>query len=222
MKKTTAIFFFISILFTPGFSQERKFSFSTDASLLHSFRKDQRYWAFGQTITAQLYFSPTDAWYGWFAYYGNGRFTNRLTALATDTAAIPQAIQYLNYAAMKYQHLSTGWKHYFTGSYFAEENLSLYGYAGFGLMFGNVMNKHSISLDTSLYELPVLSGKASFKRLTIDLGLGIEKPLGGDIYAYFEGRAIVPTTEFPSRHLLVNRNAPFTGSFNTGLRLLFY
>jgi hypothetical protein len=69
--------------------------------------------------------------------------------------------------------------------------------------------------------VPVLSGKGNFKRLTLDLGLGLEFPVGGDIYLYFEGRALVPTTDYPSNFLFINNNAPFTGAVNAGLRILF-
>lgn len=47
-------------------------------------------------------------------------------------------------------------------------------------MLGTVTNVHSVAIDTALYTLPVLSGKANFKRLTFDLGLGAEFPVGGD------------------------------------------
>jgi hypothetical protein len=69
--------------------------------------------------------------------------------------------------------------------------------------------------------LPVLSGTASFKRLTFDLGLGIEKPVGADVFLYLEGRVHVPTSGYPSKHILVNNNAPLTATVNTGLRILF-
>ena len=103
----------------------------------------------------------------------------------------------------------------------AENNWNLYGYAGFGLLFGNIDNSHSITIDTASYFTPVLKGKADFKRLTFDMGLGYEKPIGGDVYFYMEGRLLLPTTEYPSPYLFIYNNAPLIGSINTGLRILF-
>ncbi len=114
-----------------------------------------------------------------------------------------------------------GWKHYLKGAYNAEEGWNLYGYAGFGLMFGVAENTHSINIDSASYVIPVLQGKDKFKRLTFDLGLGYEIPLGGDIYLYMEGRTLIPTTDYPSRYLFINENAPWFGSVNGGLRILF-
>lgn len=88
-------------------------------------------------------------------------------------------------------------------------------------MMGRIVNSHSVVIDSSVYIVPVLSGKANFKRLTLDLGLGLEFPVGGDIYLYFEGRALVPTTDYPSQYLFINKNAPFTAAANAGLRILF-
>jgi hypothetical protein len=84
-----------------------------------------------------------------------------------------------------------------------------------------VDNIHSTVLDTSVYNVPVLTGKANFKRLTADLGLGWELPVGGDIFLYAEGRAWVPTTDYPSKYIFVNNNAPLVGMLNAGIRILF-
>jgi hypothetical protein len=45
-------------------------------------------------------------------------------------------------------------------------------------------------------------------------------PVGGDIFFYGEIRAFAPTTDYPSKYLLANENAPFSGSFNLGMRIL--
>jgi hypothetical protein len=72
-----------------------------------------------------------------------------------------------------------------------------------------------------VYNVPVRIGKANFKRLTIDAGLGAEFPVGADIYFYSEGRVWIPTTDYPSKYIFVNKNAPMLGMFNIGLRVLF-
>ena len=143
------------------------------------------------------------------------------TATAKSVLTTPQQVGYTNYARIRFNHISMGWKHYLKGAYNTEDSWNLYAYAGFGLMFGIAQNIHSVSIDSAKYDIPVWSGKAKFKRLTFDLGLGYEIPVGGDIYFYMEGRALVPTTDYPSRYLFINENAPLMGSVNAGLRLLF-
>src|SRR5436190_1481643 len=71
------------------------------------------------------------------------------------------------------------------------------------------------------YALVCYYSNGHFKRLTIDLGLGWEIPLGGDIFIYSEGKAWIPTTEYPSKYLFVNNNAPLAAMISAGLRILF-
>jgi len=221
LKKQTFILFFCILFFGPAFSQKAQFSLATDISLLRSFKKEQRYWAIGQTVAGHFNFAQKDGMYVWFAYYNNGKFSNHPTATAKSTFTLPQQMDYTNDAQMGIKHISVGWKHYLKGAYNIEDNWGLYGYAGFGLLLGSIENQHSISIDSTDYYIPVLKGKANFKRLTIDLGLGFEIPVGGDIYFYMEGRALLPTTDYPSNYLFINKEAPLTGSINTGLRILF-
>jgi hypothetical protein len=188
---------------------------------LHSFKNEQRYWSIGQTVNFHFHITPRDGAYAWVSYYSDGRFTNALAAAAKSSATVPQQINYQNKAEMRFKHVSVGWKRYLKGTFDSEKKWNLYGYAGFGLMIGRIFNTHSAGIDTSVYTVPVLSGKANFKRLTFDLGLGLEFPVGGEIYLYIEGRALVPTTDYPSNYLFINRNAPFTGAANAGLRILF-
>ena len=208
-------------IFTIAFTQRPQFSLATDLSVLRSFKKEQQYWAVGQTVHLHFHFTPRDGAYAWISYYSNGKFTNALTANAKSPTAIPQQISYQNKAEMLLKHVSLGWKRYLKGVFDSETKWNIYGYAGFGLMMGSVINTHSVDIDTTVYFVPVLSYKDNFKRLTLDLGMGMEIPVGGDIFFYLEGRALVPTTDYPSRHLFVNTNAPFTGAANVGLRILF-
>lgn len=223
MRNAQKIFLCLFFTFVSNFafSQKPQFSLSTDASLLHSLKKGQRYWALGQTVTGHCNFTDKEGLYVWFSYYSNGKFTNRLTASAKDTATVPRQVNYSNDAKLRFSHVSIGWKHYLKGAYNAEEKWNLYGYAGFGLLFGAAENIHSVSIDTAIYSLPVLRGKGHFKRLTLDLGLGYEVPAGGDVFFYGEARAFIPTTDYPSQYLFVNDDAPLSGTFNLGVRILF-
>lgn len=221
LKKQSSILFFFIFFCVPAFSQKAQFSLATDVSVLRSFKKEQRYWTIGQTVAGHFNFTPKNGMYVWLAYYSNGKFSNHPSATAKSIFTLPQQIDYTNDAQMRIKHISVGWKHYLKGAYNIEDSWSLYGYAGFGLLLGSIENQHSVSIDSAEYYIPVLKGKGNFKRLTIDPGLGFEIPVGGDIYFYMEGRAFLPTTDYPSNYLFINKKTPLTGSVNTGLRILF-
>ena len=221
LKKQIIILLLFSVFSTLVFSQRSTFSIATDLDLQRSIKKEQQYWAVGQTVHCHFHFTSKDGAYVWISYYSNGKFQNNLTAEAKQPTTIPQQINYTNNAEMRFKHFSVGLKHYFKGGSDIEEKWSLYGYSGFGLLLGRVINTHSVAIDTSLYNVPVRSGKANFKRLTLDLGLGWEVFLGGYLYFYTEGRVWVPTTDYPSKYIFVNRNAPFVASLNFGVRILF-
>jgi len=220
LKKKGLISLFILLTVTAS-AQPPKFSFGTDADVIRSFKKEQKFWSIGQTIVANIHFTKKNTLYIWAAYTGNGRFENQLVATAKSPTTTPTQLNYKNSANMKGSHISIGLKHYFRGHYFSEQEWNLYGGAGFGLKLGKIENKHSIAIDTATYDVPVLAGNAKFKRLTFDLMLGFEQPLGGAIYFYAEAKLMIPTTDYPSPYILINENAPLTGSVNLGLRLFF-
>ena len=221
MKKQFAIFILSVSIYQVAFTQQTQVSVTTDASILRSVKEEQRYWAFGQTVAVHFHFTPKDGAYAWICYYTQGRFSNNVTADAKSSATVPQQISYVNNSALRMRHISLGWKRYLKGTFDSEKTWNLYAYAGFGLMIGRVVNTHSSTIDSSLYAIPVQSGTGNFKRLTFDVGLGAEFPLSASIYFYFETRALLPTTDYPSPYLLVNENAPLTVAANIGLRILF-
>ncbi len=214
----TAIFF---LLCATAFCQFPQVSIATDASLQHNFKKEQRYSAIGQTINFVLHLTGKEAVYTNFNYYSNGRFKNDLIATAKSPATSPQQIGYVNEGKMRLKHFSVGYRKYLKGVANEEKELNIYAYAGLGIILGRIENSHSVSIDSAVYNLPVYSGKANFKRLTLDLGLGVEMPIGGDIFFYTEGRIWVPASDYPSSYIFVNKNAPFVGMLNLGLRLFF-
>jgi hypothetical protein len=209
------------VLFIASSAQPARFSMATDVGMQRSFKKEQQYWAFGHTVQAQFHFSPKEGAYVWLSYYSNGKFFNSLTATAKSTITSPQKINYTNSSLMHFKQISMGWKKYLKGAFNAEDKWNLYAYTGFGLVLGWINNTHSTVIDTAIYNVPVRIGKANFKRLTIDAGLGAEFPVGADIYFYSEGRVWIPTTDYPSKYIFVNKNAPMLGMFNIGLRVLF-
>jgi len=219
--KRITIPLFLICLAVSSFAQPIQFSIATDLGLQRSFKKGQQYWAGGHTAQAQFHFTPKDGAYAWVSYYTNGKFSNNVTATAKSAVTVPQQITYVNYAVMRFKQFSIGWKKYLKGAYNIEEGWNIYGYAGFGLLLGRIENTHSVSIDTAVYQVPVRTGKANFKRLTLDLGLGWEVPLGADVFLYAEGRAWIPTTDYPSKYIFVNDNAPLAGMVNVGIRILF-
>ncbi|MBI5858028.1 MAG: hypothetical protein HZB42_10335 [Sphingobacteriales bacterium] len=209
------------ICFSSVVFSQTQFSIATDLGLQRSFKKEQQYWAVGHTVQTQFNYSSTEGFYAWIAYYSVGKFSNNVTATAKSVTTTPQQVNYINNAEMRFKHFSLGWKKYLKGSCDAEEKWNLYAYAGLGILLGRVVNYHSVGIDTSVYFVPVRSGKANFKRLTADLGLGWELPIGDDVYMYAEGRVWIPTTDYPSKYIFVNDNAPLVGMLNAGIRILF-
>ena len=222
MRKLLFIIFLFH--FFPGviFSQLRV-SVATDISLLRNFKPHQQFWAFGQNV--KFDFNPTakDGLFVAMGYYSPGRFHDKLIAEAKSPATIPQQISFTNHAKVRLKEFSLGWKHFLKGNNEIEEGWNLYGLTGFGLVFGKAENGYSVILDTSLYNLPQqpLNGTGRFKRLSFDLGLGFEFPIADEIYFYSDARVCIPTTEYPSKFLDENNNAPFPLMLSAGVRILF-
>jgi hypothetical protein len=196
-------------------------SIATDLSVHRNFKKEQLYWAFGHNTQAIFHFTPTDGIYVGFAYFSNGKFKNKVTATAKSLLTNPQQVTYINSAKMQLKQFAIGWRKYLKGSADGEKSWNLYAQAGFGVLFGRVENIHSVSVDSAVYAMPVLNGTASFKRLTLDLGLGWEIPISGDFYLYTEAKVWVPTTDYPSSYIFVNNNAPLVGMLGIGFRIIF-
>ncbi len=221
LKKRIIILVLFIFFFTEAFSQYPQVSMATDLGVQRSFKKDQKYWSIGQTINAIFHLTPKDGIYVWFAYYSNGNFKNKLSATAKSPLTLPQQVGYVNSAGLRMKHFSAGWRKYLKGTAEAENGWNIYGYTGLGIFMGRIENSHSVSIDTADYIVPVLSGTANFKRLTLDLGLGWELPLSGGFSVYAEARTWIPTTDYPSKYIFINDNAPVVGMLNVGLRILF-
>jgi hypothetical protein len=198
-----------------------RFSVATDLGIQRSIKKEQQFWSLGHTVNALFNITPKDAIYVWFGYYTNGKFNNQLTATGKAPLTNPQQISYTNRTLLRSKHFSVGFRKYLVGNCETEKGWNLYASAGFGLLPGRITNTHSVVIDTALYNVPVLSGTSNFKRLTADLGLGWEKPIGAEFYLYAEARTWIPASDYPSKFLFVNDNAPLTAMLNIGLRILF-
>lgn len=212
---------FISLFSLTAFSQAERFSLSNDAGIQRNFKKEQRYWSLGNTTQAVFHFTPKTGVYVSYAYFTRGIFKNNVTATAKSPSTILQKINYTNSTRMKLRIFSVGWRKYLKGNNNIEDGWNLYGFAGFGLLLGNVDNTHSVSIDSVIYTIPVHSGKAAFKRLTFDIGMGWETPIGGDLFFFTEGKVWVPTTDYPSKYIFANSNAPFVAMLGVGIRVAF-
>lgn len=205
-----------------AFSQIQ-FSMATDLGGIRSFKKDQQFNAIGQTILVHFHFTPKEGAYIWYGYSAPGKFKNEFIAVAKSPVTLPQVLDFKSYSQISFRNLSMGWKHYLKGAYNSENSWSLYFTAGFGLVAGKVKNIYTILKDTANYNFPSnpVDGEGKFKRLTFDAGLGCEIPLGMAIFLYGEARAWIPASDYPSKYLFVNDNAPFIGTVNVGFRILF-
>lgn len=213
----------VFLIFGTSLSIFAQFSVATDGSLLRNLNKQQKFWAFGQTVQVNLYpGGKKNAVYAWISYYTTGKFKNNFTATAKDPLTNPLQIFYTAHTDLRYRQLSVGWKHYFKGAYDSENIWNFYGYTGFGLLLGKASNSYNTPVDSSQYLIPQpMEGSSAFKRLTIDAGLGTEFPLGTAVFVYTEARTWIPTTHYPSPYLYKsNYDIPAIVAFNLGLRVL--
>ena len=197
-------------------------SIATDLSILRNIKKGQRFWAVGQAVRGDFHYGSRDGLAVSFSYFTLGKFKDHLTATAKSAITVPQKFNFNSSAQMRVRQVSIGWKRFVHGSFNQDGGWNLYGYAGFGLLLGQVQNTYDRLIDT-LYNLPErpLSGTGKFKRLTFDLGAGWEIPIGIDIYFYTEGRVLIPSTSYPTNYLLVSDSAPLLATISMGIRILF-
>jgi hypothetical protein len=198
-----------------------RFSVSPDISLMRNFSPKQKFWALGETVQGNVHFSPKETMYAWISYYTPGKFKNNLIADAKSSATSPLAVPFRATSKWRNNEFSIGWKHFFKGAFDYEDAINIYGLAGFGLMFTKVENVFNTSIDTAQYNVPVLPGNNKFNRLTLDLGIGAEYPLGADFFIYTDLRTWIPASDYPSKYLVSNKNVPRPFMISAGLRILF-
>jgi hypothetical protein len=215
-------FLFALLLISMSFAGTAQLSVATDVSILRNFNRQQKFWAFGQTVQANFHLNRKDAIYTWISYHTAGKFKNTFSATAKDPfVTVPPLVRYTSFSSLRYRHISVGWKRYLIGAYDSENMWNLYGYAGFGLLLGKATNTFSAAVDTASYKLnSPLPGEGNFKRLTFDAGLGAEFPLGTDIFLYTELRTWMPTTRYPSPYILNNHSVPAVAAVNLGIRIV--
>lgn len=228
MKTTAKIFTLLSLFsFNPitiaSLSAQVKFSVATDISMLHNFDGKQPFTVVGQTLHGLWHLDEKNTLYTWFTYHNNGKYNSSLFATARSITTQPQTISFTNNAEMRLRHFSIGLRRYLLGSFKNPEKFNLYGSAGFGLIIGTASNNFSLPVDTALYTVQnnIINGSGDFKRLSFDLAAGWEMPVAYEIFVFSEARIHVPTTDYPNNYLLKNSNAPFLGSINLGIRILF-
>jgi hypothetical protein len=221
LKKFVVFAFFIACLVQAG--AQAKMSFGTDVSVLRNFSPDQQFFALGQTVQANIHLNSKTSLYSWFIYHSPGRFENNFKAVAKSSTTTPSQIDYKVKGTWNMREFSMGVKYFFKGAYDAEYGWNLYGIGGLGFMFVRAKNAFKPEIDTALYNLPSrpVSGGGTFNRLTVDLGLGGEIPLGGDFYIYGDARTFLPASSYPSRYLHANKNVPLSAMVNIGVRILF-
>ena len=212
-----AVGLFISL----SVSAQVQFSLATGLSGLRNFSPQQKFWALGQTLRADAHFSPKQSAYFWLDYYTEGKIRNNFTATAKSALTTPQQLRYTANGRLTYRQISLGLKHYFRGTFNAETGYSIYGLAGFGLLFAQVSNTNSPAADTSLYNVSVMQGEGSFRKLTFDVGLGGEVPIGGNFFVFADGRTWLPASSKTVPYLHNQKNVPLPFMLSAGMRILF-
>lgn len=220
--KKLYLFFIVLFISAAAFAQRGLFSLSNDFSVLRNFSPNQQFWSIGHTVQVNFHLAEKYGPYAWLSYYSPGRFENDFTAQAKLPSTTPQTVSYRAAAKWNFRSVSVGWKHYFRGGVISDSTWSLYGLAGFGLQFTRVQNAFTPEVDTALYDVqPPIPGSDGFKRLTLDLGAGVEYPIGGDIYAYGDLRTWIPTSSYPSPYLHYTRRVPLPLILAVGIRIMF-
>lgn len=197
-------------------------SVAADFMVFHNFSKNQRYWGIAQNIRGE-WKSPAMRFplYAAVSYTNRAKFKNELEATAIDPLTTPQSFPYTNRARIRHTVISLGIKPYFKGAWDAENGYNIYGTAGLGVLMGQVHNTQSTPINTTLYHVPVRRGTKHFSRLTLDLGIGAEWPVGGDLFLYGEGKTYIPVSTYPSDYLLNSHYNPLTVYACIGARVLF-
>ena len=218
MKK---LLLFILLIGSVGAQAQLRSSFASDVSLMRNFSPQQKFWALGGTIQSNLHFNTKQSAYAWISFYTPGSFKNDFTATAKSSATSPFILPFRASAKWRSNEISLGWKHFFKGSFDAESGWNAYGIAGFGLLFANIENNFSPAIDTSLYLTPTHFGTSKFYRLTLDLGAGVEYPVGAGFFLYSDVRTWLPASDYPSPYLHSNKNVPLPFMISAGMRMLF-
>jgi hypothetical protein len=200
-----------------------RFSIATDVAVLRNFSPDQKFWSFGQSVLANFHFSKKESAYAMINYYARSKFDNEFTATAKTPPTVPSSFQYEVTGKWRINQFSVGWKHYLKGAFDQDHSWSMYSLVGFGLVSTKAENSFNVSIDTSkyIYAPAPIPGEGQFKRLTLDLGLGGEYAVGGNIFLYGEARTWLPTTDFPSPYLHNNKNVPLPVVLTAGIRVMF-
>lgn len=221
LKKITTIIIFL-LMATAILQAQKAVSVGTDVSILRNFTRDQSFTTVGQTIHFNAHFSSKEALYAWVSYYVNGKYKNDLQALARDPFSTPLHLNYTASSKMGLRQISIGWKHYLKGTYNNDSTWNLYAKAGFGLLTGKIENSYDPPVDTALYFVPqkAIEGTGHFNRLTFDLALGVEYPIGSAVYLFGEARTWLQSSDYPSPYMY-NNKMPQVLMLNGGLRVLF-
>jgi len=219
---SNALIFFFLLSNSCLFAQV-KFSAANDVSVMHNFDPQQKFTVIGQTVLPQWHLDKKNTVYAWLLYHANGKYENTLIATAKAPGTQPQTISFTNQSTMRLRQISFGFKRYLVGSFDHLEKFNLYVAGGFGVMYGHASNTFSTNIDTALYTVQynVAHGSGDFKRLTFDITGGAEFPVSYEIFIYSEIRMYIPTTDYPSSYLMNNSHAPFLGSINLGIRIIF-
>jgi opacity protein-like surface antigen len=219
---SNALIFFFLLSNSCLFAQV-KFSAATDVSVMHNFDPQQKFTVIGQTVLPQWHLDKKNTVYAWLLYHANGKYENTLIATAKAPSTQPQTMSFTNQSTMRLRQISFGFKRYLVGSFDHLEKFNLYVAGGFGVMYGHASNTFSTNIDTALYTVQynVAHGSGDFKRLTFDITGGAEFPVSYEIFIYSEIRMYIPTTDYPSSYLMNNSHAPFLGSINLGIRIIF-
>lgn len=198
-------------------------SFVTSVGVLRNFSPHQQFTSIGQTVEGDLHITPRETFLIWINYAIPGRFKNQFQAPALDMSTMPVTTPYTVKGTWNLREFSLGWKHYFKGNFMQETGWNLFGTAGLGILVASVKNTYVTKLDTVLYKAlwkPEI-GAHHFRKLTADLAIGMEIPIGGDFSVTGDLRVMLPASSTATNYTHYDEKVPLTVFANLGIRILF-
>lgn len=227
------IFILISVVFFSFLSITKaqkhyvyQFSFASDLGVVRNVAPNQKAWAVTPDIVGHFSFTPKTGAYIKGQYFNTYHHHENLWAVAKDASLPLKKFDYYTYDTLKSTMLLLGLKEYVVGAYNRFKGTNAYVFAGLGINFARFYTSYQV-YDTSIrfnpvnYVYPIEPGHNRYKQPIAELGFGLEKHLGLDIFLYGEAKSLYSFTNSTRLYHPRTGKGFIGGGVSLGLRLLF-
>ena len=217
MKKTVFLF----IIFASLFSAKAQLSVASDASVIGQFGGIKTYWGLAQDVKVSYPIGPKTSAYLSVGYAIPNKLKEAFSTQAYSPLTTPQVIRYQANTNRQLRQAQIGIMQYLAGSHKAESGTNVYLLAGVGIMSVKASTSYSVDVDTAEYpQIRPYAGEGSAESFSVNAGLGIEQPLGGNFFWYAEAKGWLPTKSLSSPFLKEAEKTPAV-LVGVGIRVLF-